>query len=82
LLSKIYAALPAGGALLVAEKLLDDDKSGPAPAHLQSLNRLVCTEGKERSLAEYTALLVPAGFASVEGRRTGAVLDAVLANKA
>jgi hypothetical protein len=33
-------------------------------------------------LAEYTALLVPAGFASVEGRRTGAVLDAVLANKA
>jgi acetylserotonin N-methyltransferase len=82
LLSKIYAALPAGGALLVAEKLLDDDKSGPAPAHLQSLNMLVCTEGKERSLAEYTALLVPAGFASVEGRRTGAVLDAVLANKA
>src|SRR5262249_11867415 len=29
LLGKIYERLPAGGALLVAEKLLDDDRSGP-----------------------------------------------------
>jgi acetylserotonin N-methyltransferase len=39
----------AGGALLVAEKLLDEDKSGPTPAHMQSLNMLVCTEGRERT---------------------------------
>ena len=50
LLSKIYAALPAGGALLIAEKLLDEDKSGPTPAQMQSLNMLVCTEGRERTL--------------------------------
>ena len=81
LLSKIYRALPPGGALLVAEKLLDEDKSGPTPALMQSLNMLVCTEGKERSLAEYAALLRAAGFANVEGRRTGAMLDAVLATK-
>lgn len=82
LLSKIYEALPAGGALLMAERLLDEDKSGPTPVHMQSLNMLVCTEGRERTLTEYAALLREAGFASVEGCRTGAVLDAVLATKA
>ena len=82
LLSKIYAALPPGGGLLVAEKLLEEDKSGPSSAHMQSLNMLVCTEGRERTLAEYAALLRAAGFASIEGRRTGSVLDAVLATKA
>jgi acetylserotonin N-methyltransferase len=82
LLAKIYEALPAGGALLIAEKLLDEDKSGPTPVHMQSLNMLVCTEGKERTLTEYATLLRAAGFASVEGRRTGAMLDAVLATKA
>ena len=81
LLLKIYQALPAGGALLIAEKLLDEDKSGPTPAHLQSLNMLIATQGKERTLTEYQQLLQAAGFASVEGRRTGAVLDAILATK-
>jgi acetylserotonin N-methyltransferase len=66
LLSKIYAALPPGGALLIAEKLLDEDKSGPTSAHMQSLNMLVCTEGEERTLTEYAALLLEAGFGSVE----------------
>jgi acetylserotonin N-methyltransferase len=81
LLSKISEALPAGGALLIAEKLLDEDKSGPTPVHMQSLNMLVCTEGRERTLTEYAALLREAGFASVEGRHTGALVDAVLATK-
>jgi acetylserotonin N-methyltransferase len=81
LLEKIYARLPSGGALLIAEKLLHEDKTGPTPAHMQSLNMLVCTEGKERTLGEYSALLEAAGFVNVQGRRTGAPLDAVLALK-
>jgi len=81
LLSKIHVALPPGGALLIAEKLLEEDKSGPTPALMQSLNMLVCTEGRERTLTEYAALLRAAGFAAVEGRRTGVALDAVLATK-
>jgi O-methyltransferase domain/Dimerisation domain len=81
LLVKIYQALPAGGALLVAEKLLDEDKTGPLSTLMQSLNMLICTEGKERSLSEYAALLCEAGFAEVEGRKTGAPLDAILAVK-
>ncbi len=81
LLSRIYERLPPGGGLLIAEKLLEEDKTGPLSAHLQSLNMLVATEGKERSLSEYAALLREAGFADVQGRRTGAPLDAVLAAK-
>jgi acetylserotonin N-methyltransferase len=46
---------------------------------MQSLNMLVCTEGRERSLAEYRALLESEGFTRVQGHRTGTPLDAVLA---
>jgi acetylserotonin N-methyltransferase len=81
LLRRIYQALPANGGLLVAEKLLFEDRSGPLAAHLQSLSMLVVTEGKERSLSEYSALLSEAGFVEIEGRRTGNYLDAILARK-
>src|SRR5207244_9504153 len=57
LLAKIYARLPEGGGLLIAEKLLDEDKSGPTWAQMQSLNMLVCTEGRERTLSESRVLL-------------------------
>jgi acetylserotonin O-methyltransferase len=81
LLKKIWERLPSGGALLIAEKLLDDDKTGPLPALMQSLNMLICTEGKERTLAEYTALLRQAGFTQVDGVVTASPLDAILAVK-
>jgi acetylserotonin N-methyltransferase len=78
LLNRIYEALPAGGGLLIAEKLL-----GPknVPAHMQSLNMLVCTEGRERSAEEYAELLRGAGFRSAESKRTGTLVDATLALK-
>ena len=81
LLRKVYAALPAGGGVLICEKLLDEDRRGPVPAQMQSLNMLVCTEGRERTLSEYAGLLREAGFGEVEGVRTGAPLDAMLARK-
>ena len=79
LLAKIHAALPPGGALLVAESVLDEDGAGPVSTLMQSINMLVCTEGRERTESEYRQLLEAAGFSSVECRRTGAPLDAVLA---
>jgi acetylserotonin N-methyltransferase len=81
LLGRIYQALPAGGGLLIAEKLLFEDRSCPLGAQLQSLSMLLVTEGKERSLSEYTALLEEAGFVEIKGCRTGKYLDAVLARK-
>jgi acetylserotonin N-methyltransferase len=81
LLARIHERLPADGALLIAEKLLDDDKTGPRWAQMQSLNMLVCTEGKERTLAEYEVLFKRAGFAEVVGCRTASPIDAILALK-
>jgi acetylserotonin N-methyltransferase len=81
LLARVFAALPPGGGILIAETLLDEDRTGPLHALMQSLNMLVCTEGRERTAAEYQALLEQAGFTRAEARRTGAPLDAILARK-
>jgi acetylserotonin N-methyltransferase len=81
LFGRIMERLPAGGALLIAEKLLDPDKTGPSWALMQSLNMLTCTEGKERTLGEYESLLSRVGFVDVAGRRTATPLDAILARR-
>ncbi len=62
LLRRIYEALPTGGGLLIAEKILNDDKTAPRWAQMQNLNMLTCTEGKERSLPEYVLLLSSMAF--------------------
>jgi acetylserotonin N-methyltransferase len=81
LLRRIHEQLPPGGAILIAEKILEESKRGPRWAQMQSLNMLTCTEGKERTLSEYEALLRQVGFADVLGCRTSSPLDAVLAIK-
>jgi acetylserotonin N-methyltransferase len=81
LLQRAFEHLPSGGALLVGEKMLDEDKCGPDWAQMQNLNMLTCTEGKERTLAEYEELLCEAGFVDVVGCRTQSPLDAILARK-
>jgi acetylserotonin N-methyltransferase len=78
LLAKIYTALPAGGGLLIAEKLLEPQY---VSGHMQSLNMLIVTEGRERSAAEYGRLLRAAGFTQVDSRHTGTPVDAILAIK-
>ncbi|MDX1925684.1 MAG: class I SAM-dependent methyltransferase [Pirellulaceae bacterium] len=81
LLKRIFDALPSQGGVLIAEKLLLEDKTGPRWAQMQSLNMLTCTEGKERTLSEYELLLKEAGFVNVTGCRTNSPLDATLAVK-
>ena len=81
LLAKTFASLTSGGGILLAEKLLSEDRSGPISAQLQSLNMLMCTEGKERTLSEYKTLLEEAGFQNVQGKLTGSTLDVIFATK-
>jgi acetylserotonin N-methyltransferase len=81
LVRKVFESLPPGGSLLICEKMLLDDKTGPPWAQMQDLNMLVCTEGKERTLAEYERLLLDAGFTEVIGCRTTTPIDGVLATK-
>jgi acetylserotonin N-methyltransferase len=81
ILESLAKRLPPGGGVLLAEKLLNEEKSGPVSAHLQSLNMLVCAEGKERTLTEFRILLESAGFTDVRGHSTGTPLDAIFAKK-
>ncbi|MFO0940368.1 MAG: class I SAM-dependent methyltransferase [Pirellulales bacterium] len=81
LLKRIYEALPSGGALMIGEKIVNEDRSGPRWALMQSLNMLVCTEGKERSASEYRELLTEAGFGNIEVAITDLPLDCILAVK-
>lgn len=81
LLDKVAKALPAGGGLLICEKTLNEERNGPATAYLQSLNMLVCTEGRERAASEYEQLVKEAGFKQFDVVRTGRPLDAMLATK-
>jgi len=81
LLRRIFDRLPSGGGLLIAEKLISEDRAGPRWAHMQNLGMLLYTEGKERTLSEYRHLLSDVGFASVNGSTTPSPLDAVLAIK-
>lgn len=67
ILDKVAAALPDGGRVLVAELLMDDDESGPAPAALFNLLMLVETRrGRNYTGAEYERWLRTAGCAEVE----------------
>ncbi|WP_460069665.1 methyltransferase [Streptomyces sp. YKOK-I1] len=79
LLAECHAALPAGGAVIICELVLDDDESGPAAAALMGLNMLVETRsGHNYTYAEYRNWLTEAGFTGI----TALPLDAAGANAA
>jgi acetylserotonin N-methyltransferase len=81
LLTRIFDRLPSGGALLIAEKLIDEDRAGPKWAQMQNLAMLLYCEGKERTLTEYESFLRSIGFSEVRAAITDTPLDAVLAVK-
>ncbi|WP_245277598.1 acetylserotonin O-methyltransferase [Mesorhizobium sp. L48C026A00] len=66
LLRRSFGALPSGGAVVISELLVNDEKTGPAPAALMSLNMLIETEGRNNTQAEYSAWLEEAGFRHIE----------------
>ena len=66
LLRRSFEALPSGGAVVISELLVNDEKTGPAPAALMSLNMLVETEGRNYTPAEYAVWLEEAGFRQIE----------------
>lgn len=63
LLSKAYDALPAGGALIVYESIIDDDRSSNTFGLLMSLNMLIETqEGFDYTAADCQSWMTKVGF--------------------
>jgi hypothetical protein len=61
--------LPSGGAVVISELLVNDEKTGPVTAALMSLNMLIETEGRNHTPAEYSAWLTEPDSAT--SRRSG-----------
>jgi acetylserotonin N-methyltransferase len=70
LLRKAHAALPPGGLVLIHEKLVDADGSGPLANALVNLDMALWTEGQQLTEAELRAMLETAGFGRIEHRAT------------
>jgi hypothetical protein len=58
--------LPGGGAVVISELLVNDEKTGPAPAALMILSMLIETEGRNYTPTEYSAWLEQAGCRHLE----------------
>ncbi|XP_060129402.1 acetylserotonin O-methyltransferase-like isoform X2 [Zootoca vivipara] len=80
LLTKLHKACKPGGGVLVVEIVLNEDRSGPLEAHLQSMLMLLLTEGKERTPSEYNVLLSAAGFKEIQLKKCQ-LYDAILGRK-
>lgn len=79
ILRVVRAAMPANARLWVLERVLDPDPPRDpfeqAELHLLDLHMLVTFGARERSVAEYTALLTAAGFTAPDVRRTSVPFD-------
>jgi acetylserotonin N-methyltransferase len=81
LLQNAFAVLPAGGRVLIHEKLVDDDGRGPLANALVNLDMLVWTEGQQYSMATLRPLLLKAGFEAVERQDTVGYWSVIEARK-
>lgn len=83
ILRNCYQALPPAGVLLVSEKVLNEDHSGPLHALTKDLVMLVACDpgGRERNEAEYRTLLGEAGFRDIKVERIEAPRDLIIARK-
>ncbi|MBM3945983.1 MAG: methyltransferase domain-containing protein [SAR202 cluster bacterium] len=80
-LRNCYQALRSGGVLLLCEKLLDEDKTGPELTTLMDLHLLVSTGGEEHSASEYRTWMEAMGFQDISVKVLGANRDLVLGHK-
>ncbi len=76
ILRSCQAAVPAGGMLLVIERVIDRPNEDPV-TKFTDLNMLVAPGGQERTLDEFGRLFVAAGFRLVGATPTAAGLNVI-----
>ncbi len=66
ILRKCYEALPSGGAVIICELLVSDDKTGPPSAALMSLNMVVIyIDSRNYTASEFKSWLADTGFRDI-----------------
>ncbi|MCP5378781.1 MAG: hypothetical protein H6910_06680 [Rickettsiaceae bacterium] len=65
LLDKTYRSLPLNGKIVINEKLLNNDKTGPIESVVYNLKMLLWTEGHQYSQDELHEMLKSTGFKNV-----------------
>ncbi|WP_416398888.1 methyltransferase [Allohahella sp. A8] len=78
LLRRVKSSLCEGGRVLVLERLLDEDRSGPFVGVMQDLAMMLETGGQHRPASRYRALLEEAGFRDITVIRTSGDKHAVV----
>lgn len=73
LAAKSFAALPPGGMIVVHDRHLNREKTGPLRIAAHSVFLMAGTEGRYYSIAEIEAFLAAAGFAGMDYREV--ILD-------
>lgn len=82
LIGKAYAALPTGGALVVIENIIDDERSENAFGLMMSLNMLIETpEGYDFTAADFDSWAREAGFSQTRVMKLTGPTSAVIAVK-
>ncbi|CAH1254687.1 ASMTL [Branchiostoma lanceolatum] len=81
ILTKIHQSLPPGGGVLIADTLLEDDKTGPEVSHKYDLHMMLVAGSRERSGQELKRMLNTAGFTEVAIKNNSYPFGHVLARK-
>ena len=82
LLKKVYDALPCAGAVIVYERMIDDERRVSAPGLLSSLNMLIMTEGGfDYTIADLTGWMQGTGFHNLRVEQLTTELPMIVGTK-
>ena len=82
LIKKAYNALPAGGALIIIENIIDNDRSKNAFGLMVSLNMMIETlEGFDFTANDFEGWAKSVGFSRIEAMPLAGPTSAVIAIK-
>ena len=82
LIKKAYEALPVGGALIVIENIIDDERNKNAFGLMMSLNMAIETDqGSDFTFSDFNQWAKEAGFRRTEGMHLTGPSSAVIAIK-
>lgn len=81
LMKKTYDALPEGGIIMIHEKLISKDRSGPEATVLTTLDMLTWCDGQQYTFEKLQEMLISTGFKNVKFTLTSGYFGCVWAEK-